>query len=179
MLSKLRHWARALGVSAAVALLSAAALPAFAQADIKATVLKHLKTSREFTLKVAAQMPEPTYNFKLTAPQMSFAEQMVHLSQSLSEFLAPFSGGEKLNPDTPSSLNKKDVIAFVGKSFDDAINRVSRLTADQLSKAYEADEGTVTGLELLMALLDHTTQHRASAEMYLRAKGITPVEYEF
>jgi uncharacterized damage-inducible protein DinB len=25
-----------------------------------------------------------------------------------------------------------------------------------------------------MGLLDHTTHHRASAEMYLRAKGITP-----
>jgi hypothetical protein len=30
-----------------------------------------------------------------------------------------------------------------------------------------------------MATLDHTTHHRASAEMYIRAKGITPVEYEF
>jgi hypothetical protein len=35
------------------------------------------------------------------------------------------------------------------------------------------------GLELVMALLDHTTHRRASAEMYLRAKGITPVEYQF
>jgi uncharacterized damage-inducible protein DinB len=37
----------------------------------------------------------------------------------------------------------------------------------------------MSGLELLMAMLDHTTHHRASAEMYIRAKGITPVEYEF
>jgi uncharacterized damage-inducible protein DinB len=37
----------------------------------------------------------------------------------------------------------------------------------------------MTGLELLMELLDHTTHHRASAEMYLRAKGITPTEYQF
>jgi hypothetical protein len=34
-------------------------------------------------------------------------------------------------------------------------------------------------LELLLAMLDHCTHHRASAEMYLRAKGITPTEYEF
>jgi len=39
--------------------------------------------------------------------------------------------------------------------------------------------GTMTGLERLIFVLDHTTHHRASAEMYLRAKGITPVEYEF
>jgi uncharacterized damage-inducible protein DinB len=27
--------------------------------------------------------------------------------------------------------------------------------------------------------MDHTTHHRASAEMYLRAKGIKPTEYQF
>jgi len=37
----------------------------------------------------------------------------------------------------------------------------------------------MTGLEMLMFLMDHTTHHRASAEMYLRAKGITPAEYQF
>jgi uncharacterized damage-inducible protein DinB len=37
----------------------------------------------------------------------------------------------------------------------------------------------MTGLELLMFVLDHSTHHRASAEMYLRAKGIAPAEYEF
>jgi len=30
-----------------------------------------------------------------------------------------------------------------------------------------------------MFLMDHTTHHRASAEMYLRAKGIAPAEYQF
>ena len=37
----------------------------------------------------------------------------------------------------------------------------------------------MTGLDMLLGVLDHTTHHRASAEMYLRAKGITPAEYQF
>jgi uncharacterized damage-inducible protein DinB len=37
----------------------------------------------------------------------------------------------------------------------------------------------MTGFELLLGLMEHTTHHRACAEMYLRAKGITPPEYEF
>ena len=66
----------------AVVCVALAGLPVFAQQlDIKAVVLKHLKTSRDFTLKVADQMPEADYGFKLTAPQMSFAEQMVHIAQ--------------------------------------------------------------------------------------------------
>ena len=163
-------------LSIALALVSAST--AFAQADAKAAVLKHLKTSREFTLKVADQMPEASYDFKLTPPQMSFAEQMVHLSQALYEFLSPVAG-DRLNPGKPASMAKKDVIAFIGKSFDGAMDRVSKLTPEQISKTYSGEGGPMTGMELLMMMLDHTTNHRASAEMYLRAKGITPTEYEF
>ena len=175
MLSKSQPFA---GILIATGAFLAAAAPSFAQTDIKAAVLAHLKTSREFTLKVADQMPEASYNFKLTPPQMSFAEQMVHLAQAQAEFLAPVSG-ERPNPGKPASMNKKDVIEFVKISFDHSIEKVSKLTGDQLSKTYSGGEGTMTGFEMLLAMLDHTTHHRASAEMYLRAKGITPADYQF
>lgn len=162
----------------AVACIALAGLPAFAQTDIKAVVLNHLKISRDFTLKVAEQMPEADYGFKLTPPQMSFGEQMTHLSQEQAGFLAPFSN-DRPDPGKPASMSKKDVIVFVRKSFDNSIDKVSKLTPAQISKTYKGDEGPMTGLELLMLLMDHTTHHRASAEMYLRAKGITPAEYQF
>lgn len=161
-----------------IALLAAFAVPTFAQSDVPAALLAHLKTSRAFTLKVAEQMPEATYDFKLTPPQMSFAGQMVHLSQALDEYLSAFRG-QKPNPGKPASMSKKDVIAFVGKSFDGAIETVSKLTAADLAKTFTGEEGKMSGLEMIMAMLDHTTHHRASAEMYLRAKGITPAEYQF
>ena len=162
---------------ACVSLLLASA-PAHAQFDIKAVVVKHLTTSRDFTLKVAEQMPEADYGFKLTAPQMSFGEQMAHLASDQANLLAPFTN-EKPNPSKPASMSKKDVIAYVRQSFDKSIDTVSKLTPAQLSKTYNSGEGTMTGLELLMFMMDHTTHHRASAEMYLRAKGITPAEYQF
>jgi len=149
-----------------------------AQVDIKAVVLKHLKISRDFTLKVADQMPESSYDFKLTPPQMSFAEQMVHLSQAMDGFLSPIFG-ESSGARKPSSMKKADVIAFVRQSYDSSIDKVSKITPAQLAKTYSGGEGTMTGVEMLMILLDHTTHHRASAEMYLRAKGITPTEYQF
>ena len=65
--------------------------PVSAQTDIKAIIVKHLTTSRDFTLKVADQMPEADYGFKLTPPQMSFAEQMTHLASEQAGLLAPFS----------------------------------------------------------------------------------------
>lgn len=178
MRSKQHHFATRIARCATVAMMAALGAPAFAQSDVHAVVLKHLRASRDFTLKVADQMPESAYDFKLTPPQMSFAGQLVHLSQALDEYVSPFFG-ETPNPAKPPSMSKKDVIAFVRRSFDGSIDKVAKLIPAQLSKTYTTGEGTMTGLELLMAMLDHTTHHRASAEMYLRAKGITPVEYEF
>jgi uncharacterized damage-inducible protein DinB len=154
------------------------ALRAQAGPDIKALIVKHLTVSRDFTLKVADQMPAADYGFKLTPPQMSFAEQMVHLSEAFDEFISPISGA-RLNLGMPASMNKPDVMAFVKKSFDKSIETITKLTPEQISKSYKGEGGTVTGLDMLMELLDHTTHHRASAEMYLRAKGITPAEYTF
>ncbi len=178
MRSKQHHFAGGIVRCVTIALMAALPTPTFAQSEVQAVVLKHLKTSRDFTLKVADQMPESAYDFKLTPPQMSFAGQMVHLSQAFDEYLSPIFG-EKPNPEKPASMSKKDVIAFVRRSFDRVIEKVSKLTPAQVSKTFNTDEGTMSGLELLMAMFDHTTHHRASAEMYLRAKGITPVEYQF
>jgi uncharacterized damage-inducible protein DinB len=151
--------------------------PARAQADLKAIVLKHLTTSRDFTLKVADQMPEAEYGFKLTPPQMSFAEQMAHLASDQVALLAPFTGAKPV-PSKPASMSKKDVIAYVRQTYDQSIAFVSKLTPAQIDRSYNLG-APMTGLELLMFVLDHSTHHRAQAEMYLRAKGITPVEYEF
>ena len=162
----------------ALACLVVVSHSAQAQIDIKAVVVKHLTTSRDFTLKVAEQMPEADYGFKLTPPQMSFAEQMAHLAEEHAGLLAPFTNAPP-KPGRPASMSKKDVIAFVRQSFDQSIALVSTLTPAQIGKTYSSGEGSMTGLELLMFVLDHTTHHRASAEMYLRAKGITPAEYQF
>jgi uncharacterized damage-inducible protein DinB len=164
-------------IVACVALLLANQ-PASAQVDIKAIVVKHLTTSRDFTLKVADQMPDADYGFKLTPPQMSFAEQMVHLASDQAGLLAPFMT-EKPTPSKPASMSKKDVVTYVRQQFDQSIALVSKLTPAQIDRSYPGFGSPMTGLELLMFVLDHTTHHRASAEMYLRAKGIAPAEYQF
>jgi len=167
-----------LAVWVLLAVLAALAMPASGQTTFQADVVKHLTTSRDFTLKVADAMPAADYGFKLTPPQMSFAGQMIHLSQGLTYFLSTFSG-QKPNPGKPKSESKEDVMAFIRQSFDDAITTIGKLTPEQLAKTYKSEEGTESGTGLLLGMLDHTTHHRASAEMYLRAKGITPPEYQF
>ena len=124
-------------------------------------------------------MPPENYNFKLTPEQMSFGGQLTHLSQGLGYFLSAFAG-EKPNPGKPASASKEDVISYVKSSYDKAISQVSQLTPEQMHKTYNSGgEGSATGIDLLLGMLDHCTNHRASAEMYLRVKGITPPKYEF
>ena len=159
-------------------LLIGAVAPAFCQEDPIQILSKHFKTSEDFTVKVAEAMPESNYDFKLTPAQMSFREQMVHLSQGLDYILSGLSG-EKTNPPKPASKSKSDTEAFIRSSYERAIDRISKLTPEQLHKSYTSEEGTMTGIDLILMALDHSTHHRASAEMYLRAKGITPPQYEF
>jgi len=161
----------------ACAMLLLAGQPAHAQADLKAIVVKHLTTSRDFSLKVAEQMPEADYGFKLTPPQMSFGEQMAHLASDQAALLAPFTNA-KPSPSKPASTSKKDVIVYVRQQYDQSIALVSKLTPAQINATYSLG-APMSGVELLMFVLDHSTHHRAQAEMYLRVKGITPAEYEF
>jgi uncharacterized damage-inducible protein DinB len=139
---------------------------------------KHVKTSGEFTVAVAEQMPDADYSYKLTPPQMSFAEQIAHIASSNNYFCATLAGDK---PDTgkPASMGKADVIAFLKKSNGYCLQVVSKATPAQLAKTYKSEEGQMTGTELITILLDHTTHHRAQAEMYLRSKGITPTQYRY
>jgi len=157
--------------------------PAFGQelsasGDLKAMVLKHLKTSEDFTLKVADAMPEGDYDFKLTPDQMTFGGQITHLTQAVLHYLAPLST-EKSAASKPASAKKADVIAFVRTSFEAAEADVSKLTTEDMSKPYKMGKNSMSGSELILGMFVHTAHHRSAAEMYLRAKGITPPAYEF
>lgn len=55
------------------------AAPAAAQTPQEDTLLKHWKTSGEFTLAVANAMPADDYNFRATPEEMSFGQLMAHI----------------------------------------------------------------------------------------------------
>lgn len=155
------------------------AAPLLAQQDdyAKAAIVGRLKNSRDFTVKVAEAMPESDYGFKLTKEQMSFAQQISHLGESFSYFMSTFTG-EKAKPGKPASMNKSDVISFVKNAYDQTIDQVSKLSSAQIEKDYKGSDGSsASGLTDLISMLEHAAHHRASAEMYLRAKGIKPPSY--
>jgi len=57
-----------------------AAIPVCAQTPQKDVLLKHWKTSGEFTLAVANAMPADGYTFRATSEEMSFGQLMAHIA---------------------------------------------------------------------------------------------------
>jgi uncharacterized damage-inducible protein DinB len=150
----------------------------FAQDNMPASLLAHLKTSHAFTVKVAEQMPEGDYGFKVNSKQMTYAELIIHIAKSLYFYYGALAGAQPMDYE-PAAKTKAGIILFLNNAFNYAEGVLSKETAAQLSKQYSAEGVRMSGWDLVMQASDHTTHHRAQMEVYLRAKDIAPTEYTF
>lgn len=158
-------------------LVSAASL--FAQENpMMAKLADHWKTSKQFTLAVADQMPPGDYSFKPNPEQMSFGEQMAHIATSNGYFFSLLAG-EKSPIGKPADYQKATIAKLLNDSYDYCAAIFPKLTAEQLHKTYETPDGKMTGFEIILFAMDHTSHHRGQTEVYLRVKNIKPTDYQF
>ena len=148
-------------------------------------IVKEWQMSKEFTLAVAEAMPADQYGFKVADGEMSFAALMIHIASSQAFRFAQVAGGQS-PVEVPKELaagKAKDIaMDLLRKSFDYCISQLPKFTSAQLTKAYSVDwyeKPEATGREIVLAMFVHTAHHRAQAEVYERAKGITPPVYRF
>src|SRR5216684_8088378 len=80
----------------------ALAVPALAQTAVKDALVKHWKTSGEFTIAVASAMPAESYNFRPNPEEMSFGELMRHIAAVNLKACANASGMTR--PTLPSKM---------------------------------------------------------------------------
>lgn len=154
--------------------------PVFGFQDTTVKLLKkHIETSRDFTIAVAKQMPDNQYSFKLTPEQMSFGEQMVHIANANGFFFGKMTGSNGPAVDPKKTITKDIAVAAIEKAYDFALDKLNGMDDAKLKTMVDTGDGKMTMLEGVMLLLDHSTNHRASAEMYLRVKGIKPTDYKF
>jgi len=141
--------------------------------------------SKRFTLAVAEAMPAAAYDFKATPEEMTFGEQMMHLTSSLFVAFFRMSGAKPVYEALPKTVAKDVVLDWIDKSFDYVIQLLPRLTEKQLSQArfpvnFEGRPGPdINGRDMIMNMFVHVAHHRAQCEVYLRLKGITPPVYTF
>jgi uncharacterized damage-inducible protein DinB len=138
-----------------------------------------LQNSKEYTLKVAKEMPEEKYGFKPVPGEMSFGEQLLHITANLSWLTSSYITNSKnpvIKPATPIQ-KKEEIIQVLNKTYDFAINALKSFDAAHLADTVSFFAGTKTKLQIINLISDHQTHHRAQLIVYLRLNGIKPPEY--
>jgi uncharacterized damage-inducible protein DinB len=165
------------------------AIPAAAQSPNKDVLLKHWKTSGEFTLAVANAMPADGYNFRATPEEMSFGQLMAHIG--LADRNACTQASALTAPALPPAIEafakdsaKTDVTkdaatSFLTDTFAFCSKAITEMPAANADKVVGPANRNLTGVEWLWSYFTHTAHHRGQAEVYLRLKGIKPPQYQF
>ncbi len=163
----------ALGITLAVAPVLVA------QGKWQQEFAKHLKVAKDFTIAVAEQMPEDSYDFKPNPEEMGFGALMVHIALPQAGACARVAG-EKSPLTKPEKIDKAAALKALNDAFDYCLKVVPNLTEEQLDKNLGKPGGPeMSGREALWAYFTHTAHHRGQAEVYLRVKNIKPPQYRF
>jgi hypothetical protein len=170
-----------------VALLSILAVPALAQSTIKDALVKHWKTSGDFTIAVAKLMPADSYSFKPVPDELTFGQVLIQVGRANLGACALASGSKR--PDVAPALveeesgkqapDKDSIVQFLSSSFDFCNQAVAGMTPEKLDAVVGPPNRKMTGYEWLWAYFTHTAHHRGQLEVYLRLKGIKPPDYVF
>lgn len=141
--------------------------------------LKKLEHAKVYTLTVAELMPGESYGFKPVPEEMSFARQLLHLSENLGWLTSSYLKQDQ-NPVSKKELTitrKDSVIRVVQRSYDYAILALKEFDSNKLSEQVNFFAGPMNKLQIINLINDHQTHHRAQLMVYLRLKGIKPPSY--
>lgn len=165
------------------------AAPAFAQTvTVKDALVKHWKTTADFTMAVADKMPADAYGFRPVPEELSFGQLVIQIAVANVGACATASGmprpavPEKLSAalkDEKVDVNKADAIKYLGDTFKFCNDAVASITPEKLEAVSGPGARKMSGFEWLWAYFTHTAHHRGQAEVYLRVKGIKPPDYTF
>lgn len=154
------------------------ALQSHAQSGYLEEMQQKWANATDYALEVAGLMPVEGYDFKPTAEQMSFAEQIIHLSNNINWLATDYLGAEKPEPTPNKAATTKDEVIGI---LEDALNRgaiaIRQTEAAGLEEKSDFFAGPMTKRQIITLMNDHLTHHRAQIIVYLRLKGITPPRY--
>ncbi len=149
----------------------------FAQ-QMKNPTLKTWEGAISYTLEVAKAMPKELYSFKATGEEMTFAEQLQHITSNLYGLGSRFIEEKGSVGSVTISSEKEIVIEELEKSFNYVRQMISdRTESDWLKEVTFFTGELLTKEQVLGVMRDHMTHHRAQLVVYLRLNNITPPRY--
>lgn len=138
--------------------------------------LEKWQNSKNYLIAIAQEMPDSLYNYKPTAREMSFGEQLEHINQNI-EWLAT-TYFDKQEAEVSNTENPKQrIISNLSNSFDLVFKTVNSFPNERLGESVDFFAGEKSRLQILNLLHDHVTHHRGQLIVYLNLNDIKPPSY--
>jgi uncharacterized damage-inducible protein DinB len=150
----------------------------FAQVEVVSTFIEKWDNSKDYLVAVAQAMPEDKYDYKPTAREMTFREQLFHIQENMNWLSTTYFLGEQhAKKEEVKGLSKAQIILNIIASFDAAKARVQKIKDVELSQKVDFFAGPKSKLQILNLMQDHVTHHRAQILVYLNLNQIQPPKY--
>ena len=142
-------------------------------------LLDHWNKSKEYMVEIANQMPAESYVSRPNDQEMTFGEQMVHIANGIL-YMTKNYAPEKCDFFDQKKAAKGSAVAAIQTAFDNGAKTIGSFSdQDLMTNIVDTNDGKMTELEAVILIMDHVEHHRGQAVVYLRYKGIKPVDYRF
>jgi uncharacterized damage-inducible protein DinB len=142
---------------------------------------KRWSAAKDLAVAVADAMPAESYDFKPAPAEMSFGEQILHIAQAnygkcavIAEVKSPYP-----EPAEGVKTEKAAAVKDLAASFDYCTKTLDDFDTAKLFQVRVWGNGRFSPMDMMLGLMVHMAHHRGQAEVYLRAKGITPPKYKW
>jgi uncharacterized damage-inducible protein DinB len=150
--------------------------------DIKMQMVKDWERAKAYTVEYLNTMPADKYSFKAVDSIRSFAQQMLHLSQtncflmSIASDQQPPSFMQSDLEHSPTAQSKDSVMYYITTSYDYCIDAVKNIDVNKWFEKKKVFSFEETRFALMNKTFEHQTHHRGQATIYIRLQGIRPPE---
>ena len=132
----------------------------------------------KYTEDVMNTLPDSLWNFKPDKEEMSFREQVLHITQNMYWLSSTYLNGESLDlkiKDEGQSIQEiKSQYLEIGKY---TLEVLQNLEENELSERVNFFAGNLTRWQIFELMHDHHTHHRGQIIVYLRLNGFKPPKY--
>jgi len=132
----------------------------------------------DYSSQLFELMPDSLWNFKPVNEEMSFREQVLHLTQNMYWLSSSYLNGEKM------SLDFKDVgqsVSSIKSHFKETgkytLSVLKKMEEKELAEKVNFFAGNLTRWQIFELMHDHHTHHRGQLIVYLRLNAIKPPKY--
>jgi len=130
------------------------------------------------TAEVMNTLPDSLWTFKPVKEEMSFREQVLHITQNMYWLSSSYLNGEnigfKIKEEGQSIQEIKSQYQDIGKY---TLRVLRNLQENDLSERVNFFAGNLTRWQIFELMHDHHTHHRGQIIVYLRLNGLKPPKY--